>query len=347
MIKENESQMRRTDPFGGIRGSEINNESGKKLTPFEVDLQEALTGIQKSLDIWDGKIDPRRAGNIRERIRQKTQMKKETPYNWKSVKEYDRSLVDIYLRWSNKTIRSQKNVPEKQVRVALVGLLAFYKKINVTSPDLSHPDIIRCFNTTAKNYGLEVLEIPIDLAFDPERHIDPFAGVRGNNALTKNQFKKDLDVAVEELDFSIGYMDQLDVPTYRKEYRYKKRKPKFVKRSFKTSDSYYQVDLWWPGGPLQSLNNVPVNKARMALVSMRSFFEKIDIQNPDFNDETVQSLYTKTRERTEPKDLTNNNPEIKSIEKGGTSYWSNLTHRWVKGKLDKKSGRFIAPEKGL
>ena len=52
MVKENESQMRRTDPFGGIRGSEINNESGKKLTPFEVDLQEALTGIQKSLDIW-------------------------------------------------------------------------------------------------------------------------------------------------------------------------------------------------------------------------------------------------------------------------------------------------------
>ena len=80
---------------------------------------------------------------------------------------------------------------------------------------------------------------------------------------------------------------------------------------------------------------------------MRSFFEKIDIQNPDFNDETVQSLYTKTRERTQPKAFTDNNPEIKSIEKGGTSYWSNLTHRWVKGKLDKKSGRFVAPEKGL
>ena len=51
MVKENESQMRRTDRFAGIRGSEINNESGKKLTPFEVDLQEALAGIQKSLDI--------------------------------------------------------------------------------------------------------------------------------------------------------------------------------------------------------------------------------------------------------------------------------------------------------
>ena len=73
--------------------------------------------------------------------------------------------------------------------------------------------------------------------------------MRGNNALSKNQFKKDLDIAVEELDFSIGYMDQLDIPTYRKEYRYKKE-AKFVKRSFKTSNSYYQVDLWWPGGPL-------------------------------------------------------------------------------------------------
>ena len=114
-----------------------------------------------------------------------------------------------------------------------------------------------------------------DLAFNPERHIDPFDGVRGNNALSKNQFKKDLDVAVEELDFSIGYMDQLDVPTYRKEYRYKKRKPKFVKRSLKTSDSYYQVDLCWPGGSLQSLNNVPVNKARMVLVSMRSFLKNL------------------------------------------------------------------------
>ena len=52
-------------------------------------------------------------------------------------------------------LRSIKNVPQKSVRVALVGLRSFLQQINLVKPDLSHPDILKCYNITAQTYGTE------------------------------------------------------------------------------------------------------------------------------------------------------------------------------------------------
>ena len=39
--------------------------------------------------------------------------------------------------------------------------------------------------------------------------------------------------------------------------------------------------------------------------------------------------------------------EFKPESEGGHSYWSYRTHRWVKGKFDRKTKQFIPPAKDL
>lgn len=337
-----------TDPFGGIRGVKAINESNQKaLAPFEVDLNDALNGIKKSIDLWDGKGQLQIKGTLIERFRQRAKQKQEDPPNWNYVSEFDRDAADVYLKWSGRIIRAQRNIPRKQVRVALVGLLAFYSKIKPSDPDLSHPDIIRLYNLTAKQYGLEEAEYPIDLAFNPTVHLDPFAGVRGKEGLQHNQFEKDLKRALEEVVYSVEYLDQIDVPAYRKEYRFKSRKPINLTQTYKTSNSYFDVHLWLPGGPVQTIENVPVNRARIALVSMKSFLEGIDTELPDMEDQTVAKLYRHCMEHNKPGQRPSDPEELKPVEEGGTSYWSKVTHRWIKGRFNRKTNVFTPPEKGL
>lgn len=337
-----------SDPFGGVRGVQVKEDGQNvQLDPFEVDLKDALADIQKSLDLWDGKGQAQVRGTLIERFRQRAKQKAEDPPNWNYVNEFERDAADIYLKWAGKIIRAQRNVPKKQVRVALVGLLAFYSKIKVDDPDLTHPDIIRCYNLTAKTYGLEEAEYPLDLAFDPAIHLDPFAGIRGKEGLQHNQFEKDLRRAIDEVIFSVEYLDQIDVPAYRKEYRFKSRKPINATQTFKTSNSYFDVHLWWPGGPIETIENVAVNRARIALVSMRTFLEGIDTELPNLEDVTIDKLYLRSMEHHKPGQKPKDHPDLRPVEEGGTSYWSKVTHRWIKGRFDKKRGVFVPPEKGL
>ena len=65
-----------TDPFGGIRGVKAkSNTNQKALDPFEVDLNDALDGIKKSIDLWDGKGQAQVKGTLIERFRQRAKQK--------------------------------------------------------------------------------------------------------------------------------------------------------------------------------------------------------------------------------------------------------------------------------
>ena len=128
-------------------------------------------------------------------------------------------LIFIFL--VKRIVRTLSNVPLKQVRVALNGLKAFYKQISVVKPDLSNPDILACYNSTAINYNLPQNqffknEIEVDI-------LDPFAGIHGEDLeVIFNDFSKDKTKALEELDFSIEHFDQIDV--------IKQKKKRFLKK---------------------------------------------------------------------------------------------------------------------
>ena len=338
---------KRTDPFGGIQGQKVSSGPDlSKLPPLQVDRMEAVKAIKKSLDLWDGVGVTKKTGTLIERFRQKQSQENEVAENWNYISEFDKEFADVHLKWSGQTIRSIKHVPAKSVRVALVGLSAFYRNFNTDDPDLSHPDVIKCFNLTASNFGTELAPIPDDLSFDPVSHLDPFAGIKGKDALRLSEFNKDLEKAIDEVKFSIEYIDQLDVPKYRKEYKFKTRTPRNIYQTYPTSTSFFNVILWWPGGEVRRIENVATPRARLALSSMKSALETINVELPDLEDELVKELYERTKENFKPGYRKNDHPDLRPVEDGGTSYWSRLTHRWVKGRFVKSKNQFYPPARG-
>ena len=65
------------------------------------------------------------------------------------------------LDWQKKIIRSQTNIEKKEVLYVLMAMKNFYSKISVIKPDLTHPDIIECFNLSAKECNLKQKKVKI------------------------------------------------------------------------------------------------------------------------------------------------------------------------------------------
>ena len=325
------------DPFGGV-SSELESNSP---SPFKIDKDEALKQIQKSLELWDQKKVKKKSFLQRLREKNKSDDNIKAPH-WEYSKK-SRDYVNIHLLWSRKTMRSLLNVPVKQVRVALNGLKAFYSQISSVKPDLSNPDILSCYNSTALNYNLPIKDIT--LKNDIEVNIlDPFAGINGENLdVIFNDISKDKSKAIKEVDYSIEHFDQIDLINTKKEKKFLK-KPKNYSFSYKTSTDYFNIYLYWAGKLIKSVENVSKQRARVALVSMRGFIKSISTQNPDLKDPTIKLIYDASIVKNKPKSKYS---ELLPIEQGGYSYWSYKTHRWVSGKFDRKSKKFTPPKKDL
>ena len=325
------------DPFGGV-SSELESNSP---SPFKIDKEEALKQIQKSLELWDQKKLKKKSFLQKLREKNKSDDNIRAPH-WEYSKK-SRDYVNIHLLWSRKIIRSLSNVPVKQVRVALNGLKAFYSQISSVKPDLSNPDILSCYNSTALNYNLPIKDITLknDIEVDI---LDPFAGIHGADLdVIFNDISKDKSKAIKELDYSIEHFDQIDLMNTKKEKKFLK-KPKNYTLSYKTSTDYFNIYLYWAGKLIKSVENVSKLRARVALVSLKGFIKAISTQNPDLKDPTIKLIYDASIVKNKPK---SKYTELLSIDQGGLSYWSYKTHRWVSGRFDRKSKRFTPPKKDL
>ena len=335
--------LKNKDPFGGVHGE---SESSAP-SPFKIDKDEALKEIQKSMDIWDEKKNVKKSflQKLREGKKKEHQLEKAPHWSYsKKSKEY----VNIHLLWSKKIIRTLANVPIKQVRVALNGLKAFYSQISSIKPDLSNPDILLCYNQTAQNYGLPEKKITMKNQIEVEI-LNPFAGILGEDLdIIFNSIAKDKKKALDELDFSIEYFDQLDVTNTKKKIKFLKKKPKNFSFSYKTSSDYFDIYLFWAGKLIKSIQRVSKQRARVALVSLRGFIKSINTKSPDIDDQTIKLMYNASKLKHKPKLTTRSRyKEILSVDDGGLSYWSNKTHRWIQGRFDKKKNIFIPPKKNL
>ena len=325
------------DPFGGV-SSELESNSP---SPFKIDKEEALKQIQKSLELWDKKKVKKKSFLQKLREKNKSDDNIKAPH-WEYSKK-SRDYVNIHLLWSKKIIRSLSNVPVKQVRVALNGLKAFYSQISSVKPDLSNPDILSCYNSTALNYDLPTKDITLknDIEVDI---LDPFSGINGEDLdVIFNDLSKDKTKAINELDFSIEHFDQLERLNTKKEKKFLK-KPKNYSLSYKTSTDYFNIYLYWGGQLIKSVEKVSKQRARVALVSLRGFIKSINTQNPDLKDPTIKLIYDASIVKNKPK---SKYKELLSIEEGGHSYWSYKTHRWVSGRFDRKNKKFVPPKKDL
>ena len=241
-------------------------------------------------------------------------------------------------------------VPFKSIKVALNGLKAFYNQINVKKPNIDHPDVLEFYKLSQQNYP----DLP-ELTPNTENEIaddfvelDPFAGVRGVDIYKKfNDLKKDKDKTLLELDYSIEFLDQLELPKGRREKKFIKKHPKFLTFTFKTSEHYLDVHFWWVGSIVRTIKNVELGRARLALASLKKFVQDIDVEFPDLENKDINEIYLLTKKKHRPGQLKNSKLEIKPESEGGMSYWSTRSHRWVLPKLDKQTNNYIPPKKNL
>lgn len=330
------------DPFGGVHGETSNNAP----SPFKIDKEEALREINKSLEIWDTKKIVKKT--FLQRLRESKSRRSNDDLkavHWSYSKD-SKDYVNVNLVWSKKNIRILTNVPLKQVRVALSGLKAFYTQISSIKPDLANPDILACYNATAENYNLEKKEVNLKDSIDVEI-LDPFAGVQGEDLdIIFNNLSVDKIKAIEDLDYSVEFFDQMSLSNLKKDLKFLK-KPKNFNLSYKTSDEYFDVYLHWAGKTIKSIKRVQKKRARVALVSLRGFIKSLNTQRPDLNDPNIKLMYEATKIKHTPGLSKNSRVELKPNDDGGKSYWSYKTHRWITGRYDKKLKKFIEPKKNL
>lgn len=142
----------------------------KILKQFNTDKQIVQNQIQLSINKWKNI-------GIKENILLRFLFKKNKSFHWEQSKNII-GYYDIHLIWSNSIVRSEINVKKKDVITILENIKIFYKNISSITPDFSHPDILDCFNKTAKKNNLSLKQIDLKENIETEI-LDPFGGIRG------------------------------------------------------------------------------------------------------------------------------------------------------------------------
>jgi len=330
------------DPFGGIQGRKFENISG-----FLIDKEESLKELQESIDILENKKIVKLS--FLEQLRSKNNLTEQINNNvWEFIPNTNNEYVNIHLRWNKNNIRSINGIPIKSLKVALMGLKAFFNQINHKNPNLNHPDIMACYKISLLNYKeLPPIEETNSLE-ENEQHLDPFAGVRGIDIYKKfNDIKKDKDIALLDVEYSLEFIDQLELPKSRRDKKFKTNQTKCIEFTFPTSENYLNLFLVWADIKIISRKNIELGRARLALASLSKFIKDIDVETPNLKDPLINQLYEMTKEKYKPIKGTNIHQELKPNSEGGLSYWSEKTHRWIIGKYDKKGKKFIPPKPNL
>ena len=136
-------------------------------------------------------------------------------HEFSSIKGVREDVTDIVLNVKNLAIKSSSSSPKKIIL------------------DIKGPKEVK-----AKDITL-VPEVEI---------LNPFAGILGEDLnIIFNSIAKDKKKALDELDFSIEYFDQLDVINTKKKIKFLKKKPKNFSFSYKTSSDYFDFYLFWAG----------------------------------------------------------------------------------------------------
>lgn len=331
------------DPFGGIRGKDK-----RELSGFAIDKEEAIAELNQSIKLFE-KRDVKKKSGFLDSLKSKNKKDSNIAANWNYMKDTNEEYINIHLRWCKKNIKTVNGVPIRHAKVALMGLKAFLNSINTEKPDFNHPYIRDCY-TFSKNIYTELPEIPNTEVsyFKPGVHQDPFAGVRGEDIYKKfNDLRKDKLRTLEELDYAFEYLDQLSIPKLKREKKYLKRKPKNLSFTFQTSEKYLNIHFYWVTTEISKIENIEVGRARLALASLKNFISSIDLEAPNLENEHVRKVYEVTKNLHKPGKSNSSKSEFKPESEGGYSYWSYKTHRWVKGKFDRKTKQFIPPAKDL
>jgi len=327
-----------SDPLGGIKGDEI-----KKSNPFAIDRLNALKELEISIDWIEGR-KRKSDKSVLQRMRDGTWGKEEKIPNWEPSPDSEFNGVDVILRWGGKEVTRVRNITKKEAKVALSGVKAFLRNINPENPDFTNPWTVKCYNITAKIYGLEiaVYDAPQENATHP--HL--FAGIKGDDSsLSRNRFLKDIKRAILLTDKSLGFLEVAELSLRKRPAEFRIVKTELCEPTYKTSNTHFDVSLVFANQTIVTEKNIPLPRAKIAMSSMRGWLRSIDAEKPNLKDAIINKCYEATKLRTRPGRYMQVERELLPMDEGGTSFWSNKMHCWITGHFDNK-GAFIPPDWG-
>ena len=253
-----------------------NQKKSNFLKPFK---EQALKDIQISIEEWNRFQD--------KNFFYKIFSKQKRSNHWETS-NFMSNLFHVHLRWSKRIIRSQTNIEKKEVLNVLMAMKNFYSKISVIKPDLTHPDIIECFNLSAKECNLKQKKIKFKDSIEINFY-DPFNNVRGKD--TKNieqKYYREKKVALKYIENSIDYVDQINDKLSRSSSS-KLEKPKIL--TYSKINSLYELKFLWCDEELESYKNLKKIDVMKKLNQIKKKINYFNILRPNCSDSLTDKMY--------------------------------------------------------
>ena len=253
-----------------------NQKKNNFLKPFK---EQALKDIQISITEWNE--------FQKKNFFYKIFSKQKKSNHWETS-NFMSNLFHVHLRWSKRIIRSQTNIEEKEVLNVLMAMKNFYSKISVIKPDLTHPDIIECFNLSAKECNLKQKKIKfkdnIEINF-----YDPFNNVIGRDTRNiEEKYYREKKVALKHIENSLDYIDQIDDKLSRFDSS-KLKKPKNLTHS--KINSLYELKFLWCDEELESYKNLKKIDVKKKLNQIKKKINYFNILRPNCSDSLTDKMY--------------------------------------------------------
>ena len=252
----------------------------KRLNNFlKFHKEQALKEIKISIEDWN---------NFQEKnFFYQIFSKQNNSYHWE-VSNLALNLFHVHLKWSKTIVRSQTNIKKKDVKEVLMTIKNFYSKISVVKPDLTHPDIIRCFNLTAKANNLKEKKIifkdKIEINF-----FDPFNNVLGKEMKNIEQkYFHEKEIALKNIQYAMDFVDKIGNKLDKTEIQ-KLQKPKILVNSKR--NSHYEVRFLWCGEELQSYKNLKIIDVKKKLNEVKQTINNFNILHPNISNALIDKMY--------------------------------------------------------
>ena len=241
--------------------------------------KQALKDIQNSIKEWNDFKEKNLFNQIFSR------QKKSIHWEASNIRL---NLFHVHLKWSKNIIRSQTNIERKEVLGVLLRIQEFYSKISIINPDLTHPDIISCYNLTAKEKNLEQIKIKfkdrIEINF-----FDPFNNVLGKEMKNIEQtFYREKKVALKNIKYALDFINQIENKLDKVDSKKIENPENLV---FDKLFSNFEVKFLWCGKELESYKNLTKKDVKKKLNEIKIFINYFNILRPNLSDPLVNKMY--------------------------------------------------------
>ena len=206
--------------------------------------------------------------------------------HWNNFNRFS-SLFNIHLSWSDKIIKSINNVEELNVIDALYGLKKFYLNISTIKPDLSHPEILQCYNLTAIKNNFKIKEIYFKENIDVEI-LDPFGNVTGkDNHVIMESLSKFQEITINEIKKEIKAIEEFERSNNKRKSYYEKKSNNIILKKNKKVDLEFYID----GKKIKVLEDIKFRNLKNDLLILMKVIKSINTEKPNLKNNLIRKIY--------------------------------------------------------